>query len=153
MYAFGISWAGATFPWRLRSRNSLTGFDMSWKRRHGETDIALQRVNWLRSMGLIERKDEEYRLTDAGIQFVSEAVGAWADTAWTPDTIPEGMTAGVHETTVCARAVDHPDLLLDHCVTPTSVASITPTPFDRSRSVCWLTVSAAAARCEMCTAC
>jgi putative restriction endonuclease len=78
--------------------------ELGWGR--GETDMALQRVNWLRSLGCVEKQDDAYRLTDAGIEFVDEAVGAWADTAWTPDTASERMSAGVYETTVRAQAVD-----------------------------------------------
>mgnify|MGYP002761516756 CR=1 FL=1 len=40
------------------------------------------------------------------MQFVDQAVGAWADTEWTQDTPSEGMSAGVYETAVQARAVD-----------------------------------------------
>lgn len=78
--------------------------ELGWGR--GETDMALQRVNWLRSLGCVEKQGDSYRLTDVGVQFVDEAVGAWADTAWTPDTTSEGMCAGVYEATVQARAVD-----------------------------------------------
>lgn len=77
--------------------------ELGWSR--GETDMALQRVNWLRSMGRIEKQGDAYRLTDAGVQFVDEAVGAWADTM-IPDKPADEMTAGVYETTVQARAVD-----------------------------------------------
>lgn len=78
--------------------------ELGWGR--GETDMALQRVNWLRSMGLVEKRDGEYALTDAGHQFVDEAVAEWADTIWTPETTDDAMTAGMYETTVQARAVD-----------------------------------------------
>src|SRR6056297_1798593 len=44
----------------------------------GQTDMATQRVNWLRSMGLIEKHESEYQLTDEGRQFVSQAVEEWA---------------------------------------------------------------------------
>ena len=78
--------------------------ELGWGR--GETDMALQRVNWLRSMGIVEKRGGEYALTDAGHQFVDEAVTEWADTAWTPEGTDEAMTADVYETTVQARAVD-----------------------------------------------
>lgn len=78
--------------------------ELGWGR--GETDMALQRVNWLRSMGFIRKQDGEYALTDAGNQFVDEAVGEWTDTAWTPQKTDNPVTAGVYETTVQARAVD-----------------------------------------------
>jgi putative restriction endonuclease len=78
--------------------------ELGWSR--GETDMAKQRVNWLRSMGFVEKRSGEYALTDAGHRFVDEAVTEWADTAWTPEVTDEAMTAGVYETTVQGRAVD-----------------------------------------------
>ncbi len=78
--------------------------ELGWTR--GETDMALQRVNWLRSLGCVEKQGEGYRLTDGGIEFVDEAVGSWTDTEWRSDTTTEGMTAGVYKTTVQARTVD-----------------------------------------------
>lgn len=71
--------------------------EIGWSR--GETDMALQWVNWLRSMGLVENQSDEYALTDAGHRFVDEAVAEWADTEWTPDAIDNAMTADVYETT------------------------------------------------------
>ena len=79
--------------------------ELGWSR--GETDMSLQRVNWLRSMGLVKKRGGEYALTDAGHRFVDEAVGEWTDTKWTPGTSGDAMTADVYETTVQARAVDH----------------------------------------------
>ena len=78
--------------------------ELGWS--SGETDMALQRVNWLRSMGFVEKLDGKYALTVAGYQFVDEAVSKWADTAWTPDATGDSMTAGVYEVTVQARTVD-----------------------------------------------
>jgi putative restriction endonuclease len=78
--------------------------ELGWGR--GETDMALQRVNWLRSFGLVEKRDGEYALTDAGHEFVDDAVAEWADSEWTPDATPNSMKAGVYESTVQARAVD-----------------------------------------------
>ena len=78
--------------------------ELGWGR--GESDMAVQRVNWLRSLGVVEKRDGEYALTDAGHQFVDEAVGEWADTEWMPDATPDSMTAGVYESTTQARAVD-----------------------------------------------
>lgn len=78
--------------------------ELGWSR--GETDMALQRVNWLRSMGLVAKQANEYTLTDAGHEFIDAAVADWADTEWTPDTSNEGITAAMYETTVHARSVD-----------------------------------------------
>ncbi|MFA9518477.1 HNH endonuclease [Halopenitus sp. H-Gu1] len=78
--------------------------ELGWSR--GETDMAKQRVNWLRSMGLVENRGDEYALTDDGLQFVERAVEEWADSDWTPSVSDAGMRAGTYETTVHARTVD-----------------------------------------------
>ena len=78
--------------------------ELGWSR--GETDMAKQRVNWLRSMGLVEKRGEEYALTDNGLQFVERAVEEWADSGWTSSVRNVGMTAGMYEATVHARSVD-----------------------------------------------
>jgi putative restriction endonuclease len=36
------------------------------------TDMAKQRINWLRSFGLIERRDEQFTATDLGEQYITE---------------------------------------------------------------------------------
>jgi len=101
MYALA---AGPMIIEEISDQQLDTHPELGWGR--GETDMALQRVNWLRSMKLVKRRDSEYALTDAGHQFVDEAVGKWADTESTPDTTDDSMTADVYETTVQARAVD-----------------------------------------------
>ena len=78
--------------------------ELGWSR--GETDMAKQRVNWLRSMGLVEKRGEKYALTDNGLQFVERAVEEWADSGWTSSVRNVGMTAGMYEATVHARSVD-----------------------------------------------
>lgn len=77
---------------------------LRWSR--GETGMAKQRVNWLRSMGLVEKRDDQYALTKEGRQFVESAVEEWADSDWGPSASESGMHAGTYETTVHARAVD-----------------------------------------------
>jgi putative restriction endonuclease len=77
--------------------------ELGWSR--GETDMAKQRVNWLRSMELVEKRGDEYGLTDAGFRFVERAVEEWADSDWTP-SVSDGVWAGTYETTVRARSVD-----------------------------------------------
>jgi len=70
-----------------------------------QTDMASQRVNWLRSMGLIEKREGEYQITDDGRQFVSRAVKEWAPI----DGSVAGETeraAGTYEMTVHARSLD-----------------------------------------------
>ena len=66
--------------------------DLEWCR--GETDRAKQRVNWLRSMELVERRGEEYTLTDDGLQFIASAVEEWADSDWTPSVAMPGCVLG-----------------------------------------------------------
>jgi len=78
--------------------------ELGWSR--GETDMAKQRVNWLRSMGLVEKRGDEYALTDDGLQFVESAVEEWADSDWTPSVSDARVRAGAYETTVHARSVD-----------------------------------------------
>jgi putative restriction endonuclease len=78
--------------------------ELGWSR--GETDMAKQRVNWLRSMGLVEKRGDEYALTDDGLQFVESAVEEWADSDWTPSVSDAGMCAGTYEATAHARSVD-----------------------------------------------
>ena len=78
--------------------------ELGWSR--GETDMAEQRVNWLRSMGLVEKKGSTCALTDNGFQFVENAVNDWAGTAWTAESSNLEMTAGTYETTVEARKLD-----------------------------------------------
>ncbi len=95
-----------------------------------QTDMATQRINWLRSMELIEKHGDEFQLTDDGRQFVSRAVEEWAPIDGTVAGETES-SAGTYETTIHARVVpefratvlsrhdqrypisgvDHPDLL------------------------------------------
>ncbi len=71
----------------------------------GQTDMATQRINWLRSMELIEKHESEYQLTDDGRQFVWQAVEEWASTD-EPSVNEAESTAGTYETTIHARVVD-----------------------------------------------
>jgi len=74
--------------------------ELGWSR--GETDMALQRANWLRSMGLVQRRGEEYELTNDGRGFVEDAVA----TEWSPPGADETLSATTYETVVSARAID-----------------------------------------------
>jgi putative restriction endonuclease len=67
--------------------------------------MAKQRANWLRSMGLVEKRDREHALTDEGHRFVGSAVEEWADTEWTTGDAAD-HSAGTYETVAHARAVD-----------------------------------------------
>jgi len=78
--------------------------ELGWSR--GETDMARQRVNWLRSMGLVEQRGDAFVLTDEGRSFVENAVAEWSDSDWTPAMDDEVMSAGTYATTIHARAVD-----------------------------------------------
>ncbi|MFD1646870.1 HNH endonuclease [Haloarchaeobius litoreus] len=72
-----------------------------------ETDMPKQRANWLRSMGLVEKRSDEYALTDEGRAFVEGAVENWAGSDWAVEgSEREEMTAGTYETVVQTRAVD-----------------------------------------------
>ncbi|MDQ2074537.1 HNH endonuclease signature motif containing protein [Haloarcula sp. H-GB4] len=71
------------------------------------TDMAKQRANWLRSLGLVHKDGHQYALTDEGHQFVETAVEQWAGSDPRPDTATTAApTATTYETTVQARAVD-----------------------------------------------
>ncbi|MFC4408137.1 HNH endonuclease [Haloarchaeobius iranensis] len=79
--------------------------ELGWDR--NETGMPKQRANWLRSMGLVEKRGDEYALTDEGREFVEGAVADWAGTEWTvEDGADDAMTAGTYETTAQARSVD-----------------------------------------------
>ena len=78
--------------------------ELDWS--HGETDMAKQRVNWLRSMGLVEKRGDEYLLTDDGLEFVESAVEEWADSDWTPLVSDDRIRVGTYQATVQARSID-----------------------------------------------
>lgn len=71
-----------------------------------QTDMAKQRANWLRSMGLVAKQGTNYQLTADGWEFVESAVTDWSGTEWTADPTADSQTAGTYETTTHARAVD-----------------------------------------------
>lgn len=79
--------------------------DLGWD--PSNSDMALQRVNWLRSLGLVRKDGDRYALTDEGRRFVESAVSEWAD-AGTPEANTEfpGARAGTYETVVSARSLD-----------------------------------------------
>jgi len=57
-------------------------------------------------MGLVEKRGDEFALTDEGREFVEGAVEAWAGSDWTSEGGGSTMTAGTYETTVQVRSVD-----------------------------------------------
>ena len=69
-----------------------------------KNDMALQRVNWLRSLELVQIDGNQYALTDRGRQFTDEALEYWSNTP-KPD-VESSMAAETYETTVTARAID-----------------------------------------------
>ena len=69
-----------------------------------KNDMALQRVNWLRSLELVQIDGNQYALTDRGRQFTDEAIEYWSNTP-KPD-VESSMAAETYETTVTARAID-----------------------------------------------
>lgn len=71
------------------------------------TDMAVQRVNWLRSLGLVQKDGADYTLTEEGRAFTEAAVSEWADSEASDHSGEFGpLTAGTYETVVEARAVD-----------------------------------------------
>jgi putative restriction endonuclease len=73
------------------------------------TDMARQRVNWLRSLDVVQKEDDRYELTADGRQFTDEAVEAWADSSVDisePSATADLLHAGTYETTVETRSVD-----------------------------------------------
>lgn len=70
------------------------------------TDMAKQRTNWLRSLGLVEKDGDVFVLTDAGVAFTEKTLDRW--TREQPQNTPSGsaMTADIYETTVEARSLD-----------------------------------------------
>lgn len=78
--------------------------DLGWSR--GETDMAKQRANWLRSMGLVQKQGQEYELTPLGLDFVDDAIEQWAGADFDFDTTQMDGTADIYETVVEARVVD-----------------------------------------------
>jgi len=77
--------------------------ELGWSR--GQTDMATQRVNWLRSMGLIEKQGMRIRSHPKGRQFVKSAVEKWADAELSTASSNE-VKDGTYETTIHARIVD-----------------------------------------------
>lgn len=75
--------------------------ELGWSR--GETDMALQRANWLRSLGMIEKRDRRYVLTDAGRRYIGEAVSEWGSQEVNETPY---WRAGTYDTPVQARTVD-----------------------------------------------
>lgn len=96
--------AGAMTIGEISDQQLDTHPELGWSR--GETDMAKQRANWLRSLGLVEKLGDEYSLTGEGWHFVEDAVEEWADTEWTSSDVGGEMSAGTYETTVQARVVD-----------------------------------------------
>jgi putative restriction endonuclease len=90
------------------SRQQLrTHPELGWTEEN--TDMAAQRVNWLRSLGLVESVEAGFALTDRGHEWIESGVSEWADSDWTPtleDTESDGFSARTYETTTVARRVD-----------------------------------------------
>lgn len=84
---------------QLRTHDEL-GWDPA------NTDMAKQRTNWLRSLGLVRKDGKQYALTDDGHQFVERAVEQWAETEPSGQAAGNGATARTYETTVQARSID-----------------------------------------------
>lgn len=78
---------------------------LGWK--PSNYDMPLQRVNWLRSLGLVQREAGQYSLTAEGHRFVDKAVETWADHSAPSGTVEsDQMTAEAYETVVETRSID-----------------------------------------------
>lgn len=72
-----------------------------------KNDMPLQRVNWLRSLELVQKEGDQYALTDRGRQFTDEAIEYWSNTTSPAASNSETpATAKAYETTVEAREID-----------------------------------------------
>ncbi|MEY7849098.1 HNH endonuclease [Natrarchaeobius sp. A-rgal3] len=70
-------------------------------------DMALQRVNWLHSLGIVQKDGDQYTLSAEGRQFTGNAVEAWAGSTTMDESVAsDPMVAGTYDTTVEARAID-----------------------------------------------
>ncbi len=79
--------------------------DLGWD--PANTDMAIQRVNWLRSLGLVRKEDNSYVLTEDGHGFISDSVEQWAGSSYNVACADSSAIAtGVYETTVQARSMD-----------------------------------------------
>lgn len=96
--------AGAMTIGEISDQQLDTHPELGWSR--GQTDMAKQRANWLRSMGYVEKQDGAYALTDAGWDFVDAAVEDWAGSAIEPTASTPDASANTYETTTQARAID-----------------------------------------------
>ena len=78
--------------------------ELGWSR--GETDMARQRANWLRSMGLVQKHGTEYKLTEEGHRFAEDAVTEWAGVIEPAGEATSDVTATTYETVARSRGID-----------------------------------------------
>lgn len=71
-----------------------------------QTDMALQRVNWLRSMGLVARQDEVYTLTSVGKTITENAIDTWSADYDSDNTTIEIADTAEYTTVTTTRSVD-----------------------------------------------
>ncbi|ERG97191.1 HNH endonuclease signature motif containing protein [Haloquadratum walsbyi] len=71
-----------------------------------QTDMALQRVNWLRSMGLVARQDEIYTLTSVGKTITDNAIDTWSADYDPDNTTIEIADTAEYTTVTTTRSVD-----------------------------------------------
>lgn len=77
-----------------------------------KTDMAQQRINWLRSMDLVERDGEIYRLTTQGQRFIDEvevirSIWESEDSFWGATGATQlGFTAAAYQTMAPGRYID-----------------------------------------------
>lgn len=78
--------------------------ELGWSR--GETDMALQRVNWLRSMGFVQKRGDKYALTAAGRTASKDLLTELPPTEANATDPSGSMSAGTYETITKARTID-----------------------------------------------
>lgn len=70
-------------------------------------DMPKQRANWLRSLGLAEKVDGRYQLTEEGRRFVEDEISKWSENHdIESENIDMDFSSATYETTVQARSVD-----------------------------------------------
>lgn len=81
-----------------------THAELGWSR--GEIDMAQQRVNWLRSMGLVEKHGDLFQLTTEGRQFLQWAVDSPIEIQWNQPDAQHQHSAWEYDTSVTSRVMD-----------------------------------------------
>ncbi|WP_231754470.1 HNH endonuclease [Halapricum sp. CBA1109] len=70
------------------------------------TDMAKQRTNWLRSLGLVDKEGQKFALTDDGRTFVEDALRKWTQEPPRAANQLGAFSASTYETTAVSRSID-----------------------------------------------